>query len=196
MFWNGNDWIFLQLLSFLVEWSRLWAKFFLSIWYIDRIIIILIDLLKSRLRWWTNRPVDWYFLFAFFSSVRSIESLPLFFFFFSLWKKSVECVITIFDLWQPLSFFPIDNNTHLEKKHDWQDWIFLKYYLNSVNMLRAVTNWSIVSIYQTKIERSFFFFFFLEIKIALLQANDVSSITRYSCFMSINHCAIFHSSTP
>lgn len=146
---------------------------------------------------WDDEQIDQ--LIDIFSSLSfqvfdQLKVCLFFFFFFSLWKKSVECVITIFDLWQPLSFFPIDNNTHLEKKHDWQDWIFLKYYLNSVNMLRAVTNWSIVSIYQTKIERSFFFF--LEIKIALLQANDVSSITRYSCFMSINHCAIFHSSTP
>lgn len=49
---------------------------------------------------WYNEQIESLIDFFFFSSVISIESLlsPFFFFF---WKKSVECMITIFDLWQP-----------------------------------------------------------------------------------------------
>jgi len=90
-----------------------------------KVILFLVDMMNKSTSWLI-------FLFKCYINWK---------FCFILWKKSVKCVITIFHLWQALSFLflPIDKNSKYS--------IFLKYYLNSVNTLQALTNWSIVSIY-------------------------------------------------
>lgn len=100
--------------------------------------IIINDLLKSSLvclySYWYDEQIELLIDFLIFKySINRKCS-------FCLWKKSVKCMITIFDLWQPLSF-SIDK-TKIEDSR--VTFIFLKYYLNSVNMLQALTNWSIV----------------------------------------------------